>query len=379
MKPLRFVGFKVWQVVVPADPLVISSGAGPAPTWPEMPICLVEGETDAGFTAVGECGRGEGAEGVERSLRELLGRDLTTLSPRTCWPSWNQPSGLPSAFVEGSWAGAAGRSYAILETLWLDAIGQHAGLPAHRLLGGAVRDRVPVDFWANRPGAAQLEELVERARALGLRGMKLKCGADGDTVHALAVAAARAPEGFHFTVDPMCAWRNFHDARELLSILSGLGRDIRLEDPFPHDALGEWQRAREAFPRLTYVFHARDDAGLRRALAAGVGDVFNLNGSGVVDIPRVAAISQFHGKDCWIGSALELGVLQHARLHAAATAPACTLPCDFQSEWVRSHTLVEARMRYENGAALVPNAPGLGVRLDHDAVARHRVHQWTVE
>lgn len=49
---------------------------------------------------------------------------------------------------------AGERSYQVMESLWLDAVGKQAGLPAHQLLGGAVRDRVLTDFWANRPPTA---------------------------------------------------------------------------------------------------------------------------------------------------------------------------------------------------------------------------------
>jgi L-alanine-DL-glutamate epimerase-like enolase superfamily enzyme len=66
-----------------------------------------------------------------------------------------------------------------------------------------------------------------------------------------------------------------------------------------------------------------------------------------------------------------MGVLQHLRLHASACARNCLLASDLCSEWVREHTLVKQRMEYRDGGAVVPNRPGLGVELDHEAIKKY--------
>lgn len=364
--PLRFTRFRVWEVVVPARADLIAAGEGEIATWPDMPVHLVEGETTGGFFAVGESSRGEPWEVVERTLRALLDCDLGMVHPATAWASGQEPSGLPSAYSRESWHFPKGRSYPLFETLWLDAIGKSAGVPAHTLLGGAVRDRVAVDYWANRPNAAALEKILGEAVSLGLGGLKLKCSALGDTARALA--AVGAPEGFHVTIDPMCAWRTFRESRSHFECLAKLPCEVRIEDPFPHAAPDEWRRAANAFPGLTYVWHARDDATLSTALREGLGDVLNLSGPSVFDFLRSAGLARWHGRDCWQGSALELGVQQAWRLHASACAPNCVLPSDLQSEWVREHTLTSPQMEMRDGFARVTNKPGLGVALDHDAI-----------
>jgi L-alanine-DL-glutamate epimerase-like enolase superfamily enzyme len=68
------------------------------------------------------------------------------------------------------------------------------------------------------------------------------------------------------------------------------------------------------------------------------------------------------------GSSIEMGVLQSLRLHAASTARNCVLASDLCSDWVREHTLITPRMEYCDGGAIVPNRPGLGVDLDHEAM-----------
>jgi len=371
---LTFEEFRVWQVVVPARADILSAPSKigvvytDSVTWPEMPIHLVEGVTSDGFTAVGECGRGTSRAVVEATLQDLIGRDLLTVTPATIWQQNHEASGLPAAYPLRSWEVANGQSYALLEALWLDAVGKAAGMPAHQLLGGAVRQKVATDFWVNRPDAATLANLVHEAASLGLTGMKMKSNRLGDTVLAIDAIANDVPEGFRFTIDPMCSWRSMREAAHLFERLAKLPFAIQIEDPFPFPAVDEWQRARQ-YSSLTIACHTRSEEILRTALRENYADTYNLGGGSSYNFLRTAHIAEFSYKDCWHGSALELGVLQHLRLHAAACARNCILPSDLQSEWVREATLVTPHMAYEDNFALVPSAPGLGIALDHQAMA----------
>lgn len=233
-----------------------------------------------------------------------------------------RPMHTPLAFTGfrvWSWQAAGERSYILAESLWLDAVGKASGLPAHQLLGGAVRDRVPVDFWANRPPARVLADLVAEAAGKGLRGMKLKSDAAGDTAQALVALAHDVPAGFHFTIDPMCAWRTLRESRPLFEQSAGLPFEVQVEDPFAYLMVEDWRQAR-ALGHTTIICHARDEHVLRLALREQMADALNLGGGGAYAFLHMAAVAEFASKDCWQGSALELGVLQH--LHLRAQLPA---------------------------------------------------------
>src|SRR5687767_4683198 len=186
MAPLSFTNFRVWQVVVPARQDIISAPVSKGAlyrdnlSWPEVIIHLVEGVTSEGFVAVGEADRGTPREMVEATLRDLLGRDLLDTSPATAWMQPRAANGLPMSYPFWSWQAAEDKHYFLLESLWFDAVGKASGLPAHRLMGGAVLDVVAADFWANRPDAAALGALVTEAQERGLRGIKMKCDSTGD-------------------------------------------------------------------------------------------------------------------------------------------------------------------------------------------------------
>ncbi len=139
----------------------------------------------------------------------------------------------------------------------------------------------------------------------------------------------------------------------------------------------DWRQARNFRP-LTIICHASNETRLRNGLRDELADGYNLGGSSVYEFLQTSHVAEFYAKDCWQGSSLELGVYQHIRLHAAACARNCVLASDLQSEWVREHTLVTPRMAYADGHALVPDRPGIGVDLDHAAVARYTVGQFEV-
>ena len=370
---LVFEKFRVWQVVVPARLDILSAPVGHAPvytgsgTWPEMPIHLVEGVTANGVVAIGDCGRGTARAMVEATLQALLGRDLLSFTPATVWLQNYEANGLPTSYPLLSWEVGMEQSYELLEALWLDAVGKAVGMPAHQLLGGAVRKAVATDFWANRPDAKTLAALVHEAHERGLTGMKMKSNRAGDTVHALLAIVDDVPAGFRFTIDPMYAWRSMREAGRFFERLAALPFEIQIEDPFPAQAVDDWQKARQIFP-LTIAYHARSEEMLRRMMAEGLADTYNLGGGSTYNFLRLAHIVEFAHKDCWHGSALELGVLQHVRLHAAACARNCVLPSDLQSEWVREQTLITPHMAYQGNTALVPDRPGLGIDLDHAAM-----------
>ena len=54
-------------------------------------------------------------------------------------------------------------------------------------------------------------------------------------------------------------------------------------------------------------------------------------------------------------------------------APGCQLHSDITGNLLREDDLIVAPIQFENGAAVVPDEPGLSVTLDHEAVERYRV------
>lgn len=380
MPPLKFTRFEVWQVAIPGRrDLGISVAPGRA--FDTVPVHIVLAKTNQGFVALGESARADDAATVNRTLKGLLGREIGRSTPATLWmkPSYERGylGGMRRTRPLWSWDECEGQSMFLAESLWLDAVGKSAGVPAHVLMGGAVRNEVKVDFWAAQPDARALYRLVVEAVERGCRGMKLKSSAEGNTVHALAEIRDDLPDDFSFTVDPMFNWRSLHESRRLFEILAQLDLEVRVEDPFPYDAIEDWQTARSQY-RTTLVWHTRDERDLRTALREETADAFNIACRCAFEAVKLSQVLAFHAKDCWFGSQLETGIYQQVRLHSASVAPTCVLPSDLQSQWVREHSLVRPGMAARDGLVSLGDEPGLGVEIDRNAVKRYAVKRWTV-
>jgi glucarate dehydratase len=59
-----------------------------------------------------------------------------------------------------------------------------------------------------------------------------------------------------------------------------------------------------------------------------------------------------------------------AMIHAAAITPNLITACDTHYMWLQEDIIVGDMFRFEEGMLRVPTAPGLGVRLDRDKLAR---------
>ena len=363
------------EVVVPGRPGAINSSeyrSFLSHEWDLLPICLIEAELDDGIVALGETGRGPTLADLEPWLRQLPGLSVSGLTPRFLPESWHGRGQWGGILAEVQppplWSGGS-PLLAAVEMLLLDWAGKRLECRAVDLLGGAYRERVAVDYWAGRQTPADLRRTAERARSLGFRGIKMK-SRFGDPVTE-QVQALREAGGadFSITIDPMYQWFGPSESLHVLHALEQFGGGVRVEDPFPEDRPEFWARARQVCS-VPLIWHARGLPSLRRALQELVADGFNCSGVAHEFLIYAGAV-EVAGYSCWRGSSLELGVGQAAGLHAAAAARSCVMPSDFQSAVIREHTLVTWDWPYFEGTLPLPDAPGLGVELDRNALGRY--------
>ncbi|MEV0566343.1 mandelate racemase/muconate lactonizing enzyme family protein [Dactylosporangium sp. NPDC050588] len=260
--------------------------------------------------------------------------------------------------------------------LW-DLRGKAAGLPVHRLLGGPVRDTVPV-YASPIPFLPDAAESAERAHAFldqGFRAMKLKLGRGEatDLAHASAVVDALAGRAA-LHVDLNCAY-DVKTAIRLGQALDGLG--VRwLEEPLATDDVAGLAEVRAAV-RIPVVTGESEFSryGYRDFLLARAVDVVMPNlarAGGITEARRIAALCDaFHVtvSPHGVGSAVGLA----AALQFAAATPNVPiyeynrLPNPLRDDLpVTKPSLVD-------GALAVPEGPGLGVTLDESLIARYEV------
>jgi muconate cycloisomerase len=341
-----------------------------ADAWDEKPIVLLEFRLSDGIVALGEVGRGNGIKDIAHWLKQLIGLDLRGLDLGVLPDSfrngyqWGLLTGHPPAFYDSP----SPVTYAFEMALY-DWMGKRNGCRMADLLGGPVRQRVPVDAWCGRQTPDDLRRIVAQAKARGFRGIKMKSKIGDPTVEQVRAIKEAGGDGFGVTIDPMWQWLSPHDALHMLKQLEPLANNLRIEDPFPWTQPEMWQRVREVVA-VPLVLHARNMNVLKHGLQHGYADNFNCSGY-VAEFLALAHAVEVAGYCCWHGSSLELGVGQAAVLHAAAAARSCTMPSDLQTAIIREHTLVTWDWPYENGTLPLPPGPGLGVELDRDALKRY--------
>ncbi len=261
---------------------------------------------------------------------------------------------------------------AAVETALWDALGRTLGLPVTALLGGAVRDRVPV-LWTLASGdpVQEVEEAGRKLEARLHRTFKVKIGAlepaaDMARMRHLALALKGRAE---LIVDANQAWDETVSAR-CLPQLDEMG--VRLvEQPVPAWNLPAMARlrARPRTPPLLAdecVFTVHDMLAVGAAGAADAVSLKLVKHGGLLGLKRVAAVAEAAGIALYGGCLLESSVGAAAHLQAFATLRELAWGCEHFGPQILVGDLVTEPLRFEDFHVHLPAGPGIGVVLDQD-------------
>src|SRR5687767_3835396 len=278
--------------------------------WDEVPKYLVRLHTDEEIIGIGEASRGLPEETLVTGGRALLGQDLLEL----------ELANLPMA---------PGGAYKALETAVFDAVGKAQGKRVVDLLGGAVRDRVEVDWWSGRRSPDDLARWAAEGRTQGFHGMKIKCKL-GDPMVERMVAVKRAVPDMPVTVDPNCRFNTYEAALDLADALGAVGNVSVFEDPIPKNDFDMYARLRREMDGtgIPLALHLGSVKDARRAIEGGCIDVLNASPPSMVAFVEMARLAGEAGIPVWHGSGHDCGVMDLSYVHACAAAEACSLPSD---------------------------------------------------
>jgi glucarate dehydratase len=272
------------------------------------------------------------------------------------------------------------------EVAFWDLQGQATGLPVHALLGGKVRDEVPFSAylfykWAGHPGAEpdewgealDPEGMVRQARMMvdryGFQSLKFKGGVfEPDKEIETARALAEAFPDLPLRVDPNAAWSVPTSIRVGKALEGTLEY---LEDPTP-GRVGMAEVAREvSMPLATNMCTVAFNQIPESVELGSVGVILSDHHywGGLRASAQLAAICHTFGIGLSMHSNSHLGISLAAMTHLAAATPNLTYACDTHTPWNPQDVVAEP-WSIVGGAVRVPDAPGLGITLDRDALAR---------
>lgn len=338
------------------------------------PFLLVKVHTDEGLIGLGEVSctpnwsgedRVTAAHGIERYLAPaLVGQDPTAIERLT--------KRMHQALVGNPFAKSG-----IEMALW-DLLGKAAGLPLYQLLGGPVREAVPIKFSISGLEPPRAAEIGAWARQQGFRTVKVKVGIEpeGDIARVKAVREAIGP-GIRLGVDANGGWSP-RVAIQTIRRLMEWGIFFAEQPVSPADVA--WLadvRRQVPVPVMAdeSVFSLPDAMAVVRADAADILSVYVGKG-GIGSARKIAAVAEAAGIVCTVGSNLETGIASAAMIHLAMATPgigAEEFPCDIIGPLYYETDLLATPLDLSEGWARPPAGPGLGVELDEAQVARFRV------
>ena len=322
-------------------------------------------EADNGLVGWGESCAGADIESVLDAVRAMtpfvLGKD-----------PWRAEEMKREAWHHGLWQfreGSGNFAWAGIDMAMVDLCGKQAGVPAHALLGGAMRDSVDY-FWYL--SGDDLDELLAYATVgleRGYRSFYLKVGRD-DEADVARVYAVRQHIGdaCNLRVDANGAW-SFAQARRLLDLLEDAHLDF-VEQPVrqvPRDLLGDLRRLVRTPVAANEGLWSEEQA--RERIEARVADVYCFSPYWVGSLrgfQRLGHLVYDHGGLVCKHTHGELGLAAAASHHVMLTLPAI-VEGNQQTTAHMVGDIVKGRLPIMDGPTWgVPIEPGLGVEIDDD-------------
>jgi D-galactarolactone cycloisomerase len=343
---------------------------------------LVKIITDEGIIGWGEGADGAAATVVKNFAPFLLGQD-----PTNRVGLWHKM--FCQLYNGGTTSGIGGSAISAVDIALWDIAGQAAGLSVSDLLGGRIRDRVPVYATGLYYTEGEFpDRLIAEARSyaeMGFLGMKTKVGGLPLQKDVERVAALRDAIGPNIYLSV--------DANQSYSAAAAIRLGERLadydilwfEEPVNARDIDAYLQVKAALPmaiaggevlRMRYEFK---DFLARRAFDIAQPDVAHVGG--ITEMRRVAEMANAFGiqvnPHVWASP-----IMIAATLHVTATIPPCPPARDPQPflqeptmEFDRTPSPIReelCRVPFEQigGYVAVPTGPGLGIEVDQRVVDR---------
>jgi glucarate dehydratase len=291
--------------------------------------------------------------------------------------------------------------YSAIEVACLDLIGKYTGRPVVDLLGGTYRDRVPFAAYlfykqegaggklafgtdpnatgwaaARQKEALNPESIVAQAQAMckefGNKSIKLKGGVFEPQLEVDAMLALREAFGPHvpLRLDPNALWTvetSIKYGKKLEGVLE------YLEDPARGQINMAQVRKALNLPLATNMC-TTSFSDIPESIRLGSEDIILSDHhfwGGLRTSVELARVCKTFGRGLSMHSNSHLGISLAAMVHlGAAIPPELFHDLDTHYPWQSDEVIVGGKIKFEEGAVVVPTEPGLGVELDREALAK---------
>jgi L-alanine-DL-glutamate epimerase-like enolase superfamily enzyme len=281
-----------------------------------------------------------------------------------------------------------GNSYAkcavdiALHDLWGKSVGQ----PIYRLLGGAVRDSVPVAHMIGLMDESDAANEGIAAIADGVRTLQIKGGVDAERdIRLVRTLRRELGSGVTLRLDANQGYGHAKRAAQVVARLAEAGVDL-VEQPAAGLTFLAEVTAGATVPIIAdeSCWDVSDALEVVRHRAADCISIYLAKAGGFVGARGVAAVAEAQRMACDVNGSIESAignaanthfVLAHSAVSLASvipvSAPAGTHPYTVAGRYYEDDVISEA-FAVRDGAILPLNRPGLGIEVDEARLAKYR-------
>ena len=245
-----------------------------------------------------------------------------------------------------------------------DLMGKHLEIPAYKLMGQKVRDRVPVAAWTRTASPEDLAAEVRRAVDEGYMIFKMHTCEHFDVYEQNRAVEEVAPSGFKMHYD----FNHNRSPADVSRIIEHLEKSPVvgvIEDPLVWRDVDGWRRLREktSIPLLMHV----PQLGGGPEIVLGCADLYMLGEHGIgMSLKRGFVCAEAN-----VSTVIQLtgGTLSKAMaLHLGAVIPNVSHSVNLDDQY--GEDVTGGRIEVEDGSSPVPEGPGLGVEVDEEELVR---------
>jgi muconate cycloisomerase len=260
-----------------------------------------------------------------------------------------------------------------------DVAARVLAVPVYTLLGGKIRDRVPLSWSLPMVTPDVAVEEAHRMYDRGWRILKIKAGRKNPADDVELARRLRQEFGDELRIR--------FDANQAYSVKQAL-RVLNALEPFDIEFFEQpvWREDHEGMrflsrnPMSSVPIMADegaktmgDIARICRERSADCLSIYIIGSGGIDKSRRIADIAETFGMKGYVGGALESGIGASAGLHLAASSPAISLGCELSGQFLLEADLAAEPPALVDGELVVPTAPGLGMQLNEDVAAHYRL------
>lgn len=260
-----------------------------------------------------------------------------------------------------------------LQMALYDVVGKALGVPAYRLFNlPKVREWCPIAWWNTKMGPEDLAAEAKDAVAAGYTAHKFKVRPWIDIYAQVEAVSAVTPPHYRIDVDWNEMLLNAGNAAPVLTELDTYERIAIYESPLPHLDLEGYRQLRGKITHPLAVHFPNGYGGPSFAPVAQAEscDGFVVSG-GVNNVLRAGLLAGAFNKPFWL-QLVGTGLTTALAAHLGAVLPGAQWPAVTCLNNYSDDLLVEP-LTISGGHLRVPEAPGLGITIDEDALSRFRM------